>query len=249
MARHQAGEKYNNLTLISIDREHKGKWICQCDCGVITSKTLSNVVSGKTKSCGCMRSEISANHCRELNSQRREKYNNQIIGQKYGFLTVLSLDAEKTEETGRTYFKCSCSCGCNSIITVRRDSLTSGNTTSCGTNRSRGELKILEILENSNLSFCQQICFEDLAYIRKLKFDFGILENEKVICLIEFQGEQHYTSSDFFGGEKNYEKQKIRDEMKREYCKNNNIPLIEIPYTDLKILNEEYLLNKINLYL
>lgn len=35
--------------------------------------------------------------------------------------------------------------------------------------------------------------------------------------------------------------------MKRDYCKKHNIPLIEIPYTDFDILDDNYLKNKLDL--
>jgi hypothetical protein len=61
-----------------------------------------------------------------------------------------------------------------------------------------------------------------------LSFDF-YLPNER-IC-IEYNGQQHYKSCDIFGGEEGFEKQQIRDNIKRQYCKDNGIKLIEIPYT------------------
>jgi hypothetical protein len=37
------------------------------------------------------------------------------------------------------------------------------------------------------------------------------------------------------------------DKMKKEYCKKNNINLIEIPYTDFDIISWDYLKNKLGL--
>lgn len=47
---------------------------------------------------------------------------------------------------------------------------------------------------------------------------------------IEYNGEQHYSSIEFFGGEKRLIKQQKRDQELRDYCQQNNIRLIEIPY-------------------
>ena len=33
------------------------RWTCRCDCGNIVRVYRSNLVSGKTKSCGCLRRE------------------------------------------------------------------------------------------------------------------------------------------------------------------------------------------------
>ena len=45
---------------------------------------------------------------------------------------------------------------------------------------------------------------------------------------------------EYFGGEEGFKSQKIRDNIKRDYCKKNNIILIEIPYWDFDIL-EDYI--------
>lgn len=54
----------------------------------------------------------------------------ELTGQTFGELTVIELDKEKTISSGRTYWKCKCSCG--NIKTLRSDQLTSGSTKSCG---------------------------------------------------------------------------------------------------------------------
>ena len=77
-----------------------------------------------------------------------------------------------------------------------------------------------------------------------MRFDFAIIKDKELICLIEYQGKQHYDSLDFFGGENALKKQKKYDDLKREYCRNNNIKLIEIPYWDYNKINAEYLLQK-----
>ena len=50
-------------------------------------------------------------------------------------------------------------------------------------------------------------------------------------------GQQHYQAIDYFGGEEKFKQQQLRDNIKRNYCLNKNIPLIEIPYTQLTNLN------------
>lgn len=53
-----AGERYGKLTTLRPDGLRNGMyWICQCDCGTICSIRLSNLKSGHTKSCGCLRKE------------------------------------------------------------------------------------------------------------------------------------------------------------------------------------------------
>ena len=64
-------------------------------------------------------------------------------------------------------------------------------------------------------------------------FDFVILDesNQITIC-IEFDGEQHFHPVEYFGGEEAFIKQQERDNRKNEWCKENNIKLIRIPYYD-----------------
>lgn len=85
-----------------------------------------------------------------------------LIGEKYGLLTVVEEDLEykiknNIKSKGR-YWKCQCECG--NIVTVRTDSLRTGNTKSCGclsinrgedlTGRTFGDLTVLERSYNAN---------------------------------------------------------------------------------------------------
>jgi hypothetical protein len=51
------GDRFNRLTTISYNN---GKWICKCDCSKITKPILTYLIhSGKRKSCGCIKGEVS----------------------------------------------------------------------------------------------------------------------------------------------------------------------------------------------
>jgi very-short-patch-repair endonuclease len=69
------------------------------------------------------------------------------------------------------------------------------------------------------------------------KFDFFV--NEKYI--IEFDGIQHFESVLFFKNN-DYLTIKTRDDIKTQWCKENGIPLIRIPYTKLDTLTIEDLI-------
>ena len=80
-----------------------------------------------------------------------------------------------------------------------------------------------------------------------MPFDFYLPDYN---TCIEYDGEQHFhtpnnKTSTYFTKEKIDEIQ-YRDSIKNQYCKDNNIKLIRIPYTDYNLLNEKYLLDKIN---
>jgi len=105
----------------------------------------------------------------------------------------------------------------------------------CSCHISKGEQKIEKYLKQNGIKYKRQYSFEDCYFnIKgKLRFDFIIYVNNK-IKVVEFQGIQHYKPIDYFGGKKGFSYQKKRDAIKRNYCKKNKIPLLEIPYYDLK---------------
>lgn len=102
------------------------------------------------------------------------------------------------------------------------------NGTGCPACReSRGERGINEWLNIHNISYQRQKTFDICRDKRVLPFDFYLPAYD--IC-IEYQGIQHYKPISYFGGQKSYESQVLRDNIKKEYCKKNNILLYTIPY-------------------
>lgn len=106
--------------------------------------------------------------------------------------------------------------------------------------KSVGELKVKNILINKEISFEEQKRFDECRNKYSLPFDF-YLPNLN-IC-IEYQGLQHFEPVGEFGGEESFKHQKVKDDIKRNFCKDNNIKLIEIPYWEKDI--EKYLVEKI----
>ena len=66
-----------------------------------------------------------------------------LVGQKFGRLTVISINEEKTKEKGKAYWNCKCECG--NICCVTAWNLISNHTKSCGClqceRRSSGNIK------------------------------------------------------------------------------------------------------------
>ncbi len=59
------GKKFGKLTVLAKDTpgsDGHSKWKCKCDCGNECVKVGSNIASGITKSCGCLRSEVHKTH-------------------------------------------------------------------------------------------------------------------------------------------------------------------------------------------
>ena len=135
---------------------------------------------------------------------------------------------------------------CDNIHYASTNSLTSGAINSGGCLRSKGEQKINALLFDHGVNYQTQFWFKDLKDKKYLYFDFAIINDDNSIkCLVEYQGIQHYDPNILHGSWKNLPQ--IHDQMKRDYCKKNNITLIEIPYYDFDIIDWEYLKNKLGL--
>ena len=234
------GQKFGRLKVLRQGESYRtpnGRnhitWVCQCECGTIKTIRGDSLKNGHTVSCGCKKKEIL------LNQGVKQKID--LSNKKFGDLLVLS-DSKERSNHGEVKWLCKCSCG--NIIKVIGTNLTKLNgTTSCGCKKSKGEQIISNILRENNIVFEKEYYFEDLLTPNGdfLRFDFKIGNN-----LIEYQGIQHYKPIEFFGGEEQFKIQQEYNEMKRQYCKENNFNLIEIPYYDIDKIDYLYLRKKMN---
>lgn len=113
---------------------------------------------------------------------------------------------------------------------------------------SNGEVKIHNILTDYDIPFEEEYMFDDLISSsgRRLRFDFAIFDDDgDLICLIEFQGRQHYQPVKKFGGKRGVSQQKYNDNLKRQYCIKNNLKLISIPYFEEDKITPNYLIQLI----
>jgi hypothetical protein len=108
------GRTFGRLT-VSEDsgiRKKDRYWRCLCLCGKETLVRASDLIRGKTRSCGCL-------GFRDLTEQT------------FGRLTATNRwQSRQVGKRTRTYWLCVCSCGNESWI--QSSGLTSGYTTSCG---------------------------------------------------------------------------------------------------------------------
>lgn len=161
-----------------------------------------------------------------------------LIGQKFGKLTVLKQSQERRER--HVIWICQCDCG--NLTEVCSKELLNGDTQSCGclarNNSSHGELKIIQLLTEANISFTTQ---KKILTGQFYKFvDFCVNYNNQEY-FIEYDGKQHYLENCHFGSEnETLETVQRRDKEKNQYCIDNHIPLIRIPYTkyDTLCLND-----------
>ena len=158
-----------------------------------------------------------------------------LTGQVFGKWTVLGLSNKKSANGG-LYWHCKCECGKEKDVLGL--SLKTHRSLSCGnhSNISKGNVKISEILDEAGIEYELEKKFSSCKDKTYLPFDFYV--NNKY--LIEYDGQQHYDKKSIF----DYEYTHKHDIIKSEWCKNNKIPLIRIPYTRYNDLClEDLLLN------
>ena len=229
--KNEIGNVYNYLTVINEAFSVNGRayWWCKCRCGNELAVRGSALRDGNTQSCGCYHKD-----------RLREIFLKNEIGNRYGKLVVIDEAESIKYPDGSVYSQWKCQCDCGRIVEVAGVRLRNGSTQSCGCLVSKGETKIKNILENNDIKYIPQYSFNDCVSNKNypLKFDFAIADNNNLLCLIEYQGEQHYGPTFWNSPLEN-------DLIKKEYCQRNNIRLIEIPYWDYEKINDNYLINLI----
>lgn len=220
MVKNEIGNIYGLLTVIERDKSKptgKGAfWICKCECGNTKSIRGDCLRNGHTQSCGCL------------------KEKEDLTGKTFGKLTVL-YKTDKRDSGRHIYWHCKCECGTElDIVSI---SLKSNSTKSCGCLKSIGEEKISKILTENNILFEKEKTFSNCRFEDTntlARFDFYLPDYN---ILIEYDGIQHFKAIGGWNNELHLQQQQIRDNYKNNWCKNNNIKLIRIPYTKIDTLS------------
>lgn len=135
-----------------------------------------------------------------------------------------------------------CECGDEFITTVtniiHEDKVQCND---CSGSKSNNEKVVENWLNSNHIKYKNQYSFENCLSVngKRLYYDFYI----EGIGVIEVDGEGHFKPTRFNGidierAKNNFSKTKERDNIKDEYCKQNNIRLLRIPYIDIN--NENY---------
>jgi len=109
---------------------------------------------------------------------------------------------------------------------------------------STGEKSIFNILKELDIKNKPQYKNSKCKLKAVLRFDFAILDEfEKVLCLIEYQGIQHYFPTTFGGISMdrailNLEETKLSDYTKKKWCIDSDLELLEIKYTDKLVMKD-----------
>lgn len=106
---------------------------------------------------------------------------------------------------------------------------------------SKGEQAVAKYLHSLGYDTVKQITFSDCCDRRCLPFDIGFYINNR-LCLVEFDGIQHFKPISMFGGEEYLNYISKHDRIKDVYCRKNSIPLLRVRYDERPQL--EQLINK-----
>jgi hypothetical protein len=105
-------------------------WHVLCDCGTQTTIRGSQMRSGRTRSCGCLRTEA----FQEAQAERSRRID--LIGQRFGDLIVVERAADYVRPSdGRCDVRWRAACDCGGETVTSGTCLRLGLTTSCGCRR------------------------------------------------------------------------------------------------------------------
>lgn len=117
---HLEGKRFGRLTVLHMkkkeNKKERVKWVCQCDCGNITSVQTNHLTAEITKSCGCLQKEF-------VRSRKQFKNTDfSFLHKKNNNLKVI----------GFSGYKLICQCDCGNIIDLYPSDFLSGHIKSCG---------------------------------------------------------------------------------------------------------------------
>ena len=210
------GKKYDYSKVKYKNTHNKVKIICPIH-GVF-EQNINNHINGQ----GCPKCGGS----KRLTTEEFIKKSNHIHNEKYKYDKVEYVNA---------HTKVKIICEEHGIFSQSPNAHLVGCGCPSCTNEYKGERIIRILLEKNKIDFNTQHKFKECKYKKELRFDFYI-KNKKLA--IEYDGRQHYQLVKLFGGENGFKKRKKLDAIKNKYCKDNNIKLLRIPYTEFKNIKQ-----------
>lgn len=131
------GQRFGKLFVVSrcgSNKRGEALWECQCDCGKIIIHSRCGLLSGHTKSCGCLARELS-----------RKRHEINLIGKVFGDWVVLSEGPRKYPYFRKTW-KCKCKCGVEKIVNQYTLIHNKSTGCSCSADKRTGETKIKNLI-------------------------------------------------------------------------------------------------------
>ena len=241
------GNIYGYLKVLSyyFGEDSKGNkgvfWHTQCiRCGKYKDFEASKLVGGTTVSCGCVLYD------------RNNKYSDTSwIGKCVDGTLIINI-LNKTKNGQLWLCKCKY---CGRLYNATAKKIVSRHTNSCGCiKESIGIIEITKYLDSIGMEYIKEWSSYNLLsqYGYRLRYDFALILENKVVAFIEYDGNQHDDPNAGFGSYanrlSNYYDILDSDSRKNRFAAENNIPLLRIKYTrqSEEIINElKSFINKI----
>lgn len=154
------------------------------------------------------------------------------------------LEWKKSNVKNHINVKCKCECGSEFWCDFTHwKNLSKNRCNECTSKTSNIAYITKRWLDDNDIKYTTEKRFDDCRNKKKLPFDFYL--DDYNYC-IEVDGQQHYYSNStkyFKNGvfsKEDFDRIKINDNIKTEYCKTNNIKLIRLKYTLFKNKSEKY---------
>ena len=216
-------------------------------CHEIFNRTWNNIKNG----CGCRK-------CRYENQRKLQKrprkgrtlLEYQQIIKDFDYDDNQFLPDDYSFCSGRIVnWKCH-SCGYKWATSVAHRTRDNSGCPVCANKMSKSEKIIAELLTANNIDFIQEKCFLDCKDVKPLPFDFYLPDYN---LIIEYDGVQHYKPTRFNNidneeSERQYIKTRHHDKIKDNYCCDNNIKMLRIPYWEQNCI-KEYINNHSDLHI
>lgn len=217
-AKKQHGDKYNYSKTVYYNM--MTKVVINCPIHGDFNQTPLNHLSGKgCKDCGKIRiQEKLSKTTEQFILDSKEKHGNKYDYEKSNYVNATTKVFVKCPNHG--YF----------LVTPNNHNTGKG----CPVcSESQGEKEIRVFLEQNNIVFETQKCFEECRDKKPLPFDFWLSE---LNCLIEFDGKQHFEAIDHFGGQESLQQTQFHDTIKNKFASEKAITLIRIRYDQITLI-------------
>lgn len=226
-----------NIEILSDYVRSAKKVKCKClVCGNIWDATPNKLKAGR----GCPQCKIAND------SERLRKTQEKFCEDVYSRFPDIEIISQYISAKKPIKFRCK-NCGLEQEVN-NADKLIIGERGCSHCRASKGERLISTFLSRNNIQFETQKMFPQCKDERPLRFDFFLPSYQ--LC-IEYQGEQHYRPVDFTGHNPDTKIEKYnslckRDEIKRLFCNNHRIDLLEISFENQNNI-EQILTEKLGL--
>lgn len=98
------GRRFGRLTVVGIAKSSgfpsRWNWKCRCDCGNYSAPPVRSLLSGETKSCGCLQKEIASNRARTHGRSGTSEYSTWQALKDRHLKGIIHMDPQWVDDAG-----------------------------------------------------------------------------------------------------------------------------------------------------